>query len=203
MLHPPSLSDSAKAIPYIQEGRIVALPTGTSYGLAADALQGNALQRLRNLKKRPQDKVFTVFLRLEILSAYFITTPAEDMLIHRLTGKPVTILLRPTKALEHIAHNGLVGLRLIDHPLMQQLADLANVPLTATSANLAGQPPCHTPDCIRQAFPWQIEDATYDLSLAAILDAGELPPSSSSTILKQDADSLKVIRPGAFDPSSL
>lgn len=189
-----------KATDYIRQGRIVAVPTGTAYALAADALQGHALQRLRILKKRPQEKTFTVFLRDDLLHRYFEISEDEQKLWEKYQGQPLTLLLEPKESIQHLAQAGRIGLRMIDHPLMQALADATQVPLTATSANISGEPPCYSLDCILKNFPATSEpfNTTYNLSLAAILDSGELPQNPPTTILKFENGEMKIIRQGSL-----
>ncbi len=188
--------DPRLAAQFITEGRIVAFPTGTAYGLAADALQGHALQRLRNLKDRPNDKTFTVFIAPTLLDQFFIATALEKRVLEKFSGKALTLLLTPRPSLAHVAQEERVGLRLIDHPLMAALAEATAVPLTATSANRSGQLPCYSPASIQEQFPGKLDETTYDLSLAAILDAGELPPQQPSTIARLDNHNVVIIRQG-------
>ena len=186
------------AVRVIREGRVVAFPTGTSYGLAVDTQQGFALQRLRNLKKRPEEKSFTVFMKESLWQEYLELAPGEKEALAKYAGKALTLLVKPKMLLEHLAQEGLVGLRVIDHPLMQELADAVSVPLTATSANVAGQEPCYATDCILKSFPGRIDETTYDLSLGCILDGGALSKSEPSTIAKLVDGKIEVIRQGAL-----
>jgi L-threonylcarbamoyladenylate synthase len=181
----PLLTNSIKkSVNFLRSGRLVAFPTGTSYGLAADVLQGHALQRLRNLKARPQDKSFTIFLSEELWEEFLDLTTQELDYLAQHRAQPLTLLVKPQAFLAHLAHEGRVGLRLIDHPLMQRLAAAYRSPLTATSANPSGQPACFDPECITKYFPGQLADNTYDLSLAAILTAGSLPEKPPSRLVK-------------------
>lgn len=184
MTYAQTTQDIKAAVRAIKQGRIVAFPTNTAYGLAADALQGHALQRLRNLKQRPADKTFSVFIKDDLWDKFLNLTGQEKKYLSQNKNQPLTLLIQPKPPLAHLSQNGLIGLRVIDHPLMQELADAVEVPLTATSANISGQEACYTPACIERAFPGQIDETTYDLSLACILDAGQLPQKPPSTIVK-------------------
>lgn len=208
-----NVTDAAR---YLTEGRIVAFPTGTSYGLAADATQGWALQRLRNLKQRPAEKTFTVFMREELWDHFLILTGAERRLLKKMANQPLTLLVQPAGNLDHLAQDGLIGLRVIDHPLMQQLADATEVPLTATSANRTAESPCFCPADIERAFTNPLPDqylsetnprgasgTTYDLSLAAILDGGVLPSNPPTTIAKVDSGAISIVREGALSLNDL
>lgn len=191
----------AEAAKFIKEGRIVAVPTGTAYALACDALQGHALQRLRLLKQRLQEKTFTVFISQQSMYPYINILIHEQTLWEKYKAKPLTLLVKPKEPLKHLSQDGKVGLRMIDHPLMQALADVAQVPLTATSANVAGHPPAYSPDDILKQFKsLQDDGTTYDLSLAAILDGGQLPQNPPTTIARLDGDKITIIRQGALQP---
>lgn len=196
-MKPLRIYTSKPAIELLCLGRIVAFPTGTAYGLATDALQGFALQRLRNLKARPTEKSFTVFLKETLWHEFFNLTPAEKKLLQANQNQPLTLLVQPKSSLEHLARDGRVGLRVIDHPLMQALADEFNGPLTATSANKSAAAPCYSPNAIEKTFPWLIDEHnTYDLSLAAIISAGILPPNPPTTIARLAGDKITIVRAG-------
>lgn len=193
-----STQDIRKVIDVLHTGRVAAFPTGTSYGLAADALQGHALQRLRNLKERPEEKTFTVFLDESKWDQFFHLTLAEKDFLAAHANSPLTLLVKPRPALEHLALEGRVGLRVIDHPTMRELAQGYLSPLTATSANVSGHDSSFSPERIRQEFPGRVDETTYDLSLALILDVGELPPSKPSTIVRLEGKEATTVRPGAW-----
>lgn len=203
MVYTQSTQGLPLAVRAISQGRVVAFPTGTAYGLAVDALQGHALQRLRNLKQRPQEKTFSVFVNETLWEKFLQLTAEENALLRRLSGQPLTLLVKPKPPLTHLSQHGLVGLRVIDHPLMRGLAAAVRAPLTATSANVSGQDPCFTPACLRRQFPGKIDATTYDLSLAVILDAGELPKSPPSTIAKLVNGQVAILREGAISASAI
>lgn len=200
----PRINTSKPAVEPLRQGRIVAFPTSTAYGLAADARQGFALQRLRNLKNRPTEESFTVFLKETRWDEFFDLTPQERKLLQTNQNQPLTLLVRPKPSLEHLAQDNRVGLRIIDHPLMQELADEFAGPLTATSANKSGEPPNYSPDEIEKAFPYLIDNYnTYDLSLAAIIDAGPLPPNPPTTIARLDGEKITIVRQGRLTAADL
>lgn len=201
--HPERTKDIARAVYFLQQGRVVAFPTGTSYGLAVDTLQGWALQRLRRLKQRPQEQTFTVFMSPTRWSQYLHLEEAEQKILTALIGQPLTLLVRPQAPLAHVAHESRIGVRQIDHPLMQELADAWPTPLTATSANRTGRPPCFTPDSIIKELASTVDEAVYDLSLAAILDAGELPSRSATTIARLENGHIKIVRAGSLTANDI
>lgn len=208
--------DVGRAARTTQTGRVVAFPSGTSYGLAVDALQGHALQRLRNMKGRPPEKAFTIFLDEPLWDMFLRLTAVERMVLQRLRQQPLTLLVRPRPALAHLARADLVGLRVIDHPLMQGLAEAAAVPLTATSANISGEESCYSPADVRAKFPGRLDPndtrygdiaragpTTYDLSLGYILDGGELSRQASTTVAKIVGSAVEIARAGALSAEDI
>ena len=90
---------------------------------------------------------------------------------------------------------------MIDHPLMKELSERIDIPLTATSANISGQLPAYSPEEILRQFPGvQADGTTYNLSLAAILDGGELPQNPPTTIAKIEDGQIEIIRAGSLQP---
>jgi L-threonylcarbamoyladenylate synthase len=201
----PVTTDIAYAADIIRQGRVVAFPTGTAYGLAVDALQGFALQRLRNLKQRPEEKSFTVCIRPDLWDDFVQLSNVERQLMQALHGKSITMLVTAQKPLHHLAQAGRIGLRLVDHPLMQQFVESVSVPITATSANLSGQPSCFSPQAIETAFPLVADGTTYTLSLGAILDGGTLPERAASTIMcvNRDGATAEIVRVGVVSANEL
>ncbi len=197
--------DAAAAARAVRQGRVAAFPTGTCYGLAVDARQGHALQRLRNLKQRPAEKTFTVFMKEALWQEFLSLAEREKQTLLKLNNQPLTVLVKPSPAWSHLSRDGLIGLRIIDHPLMRSLAEIVGVPLTATSANPAGLPPAFTPDQIIEYFPGKLDETTYDLSLAAILDAGTLPASKPSTVIRFTGVNcdFKIIRAGQLQADKI
>jgi len=193
-------TDISYAVQTILEGRIVAFPTGTSYGLAVNALSGHAIQRLRNLKKRPKEKTFTIFMKEALWDEYLALTDEERNILHRFSHTALTLLVRPKTPIEHIAQDGRIGLRVIDNEIMQQLADRTNLPLTATSANISGEDAIYNPEQIGAAFPAK-DGTTYDLSLGCILDGGNLQPGNMSTITRFEDGAFTIIRQGSLQLS--
>lgn len=201
---------------YLIQGRLVAFPTGTSYGLAADALQGWALQRLRNLKQRPPSQAFSIMLDPTLWPIYLKLTDQEQHLMHVMQGQPLTIVVNPQPTLSHNTIDGQVAVRLIDHPLMAELARIVAVPLTATSANRHSQPPATSPKEIMSVFSNPLPDdqleeedprgssnTTYDLSLAAILDGGQIKKQPPTTIVRLAGKSINILRAGTITREEL
>lgn len=207
----PITNDVAKAAQIIESGRLVAFPTGTSYGLAADALQGHALQRLRNVKARPNDKSFTVAVKASLRDTFFEISDAERAFLEAHKNSALTLLLKPKESLKHLVQDGRVGLRVVDHPVFQMFVDALEVPITATSANVSGRPACYDTVCVKEYFPGLLDPndtrhgdiasaghTTYDLSVGCVLDGGTLEPGRESTIVRLDNGVPIIIRQGSL-----
>lgn len=194
-----------EAVEIVRQGRIVAFPTGTAYGLAVSAVQGFALQRLRNLKKRPEEKTFTICLKPSAWDEYLLLSYAERSLLEGLIGQSLTVLVRGKPRLEHLLQDGRIGLRVTDHPLMAGFVEAVGVPITATSANMSGKPPCFSPEMIQRCFPGLRDETTYDLSLGGIIDGGRLPECAPSTMIRLEPSNkeVEIVRQGACDSPTL
>lgn len=168
-------------------GQVVAVPTDTVYGLAADPTRPGATAALFALKGRPRG------LSLPVLVADVAQAEAVGVLgplARRLVGMwpgPLTVVVarRPGLDWDLGDDEGTVGLRQPAHPLM--LALLARVgPLATTSANHHGQPPLTDPASVAAAFP--------DL---AVLDGG-VCEGLPSTVADATGDRPRRLRDGAM-----
>lgn len=209
-------TDIAEAARIIAAGRVVGVPTGTSYALAVDALQGHALQRVRNLKKRPTEKTFTVCLIPALWEKYLRLTAKEEALLKTAHQEavPLTLLVQPQESLMHLSRDGRIGVRVLDHPVVLHLAEVAGVPLTATSANISGSSDSYTAHRVLETFPGLVDPTqpnisragptTHDLSLGCVLDGGQLPPTLPSTVaFLNEKGQPTVVRQGTLSAADL
>ncbi|MGD0249306.1 MAG: L-threonylcarbamoyladenylate synthase, partial [Thermoplasmata archaeon] len=122
-----------------------------------------AVGRLEAAKGRPSGQPISVAVSSvpEVEALAELSGPARRFLRGHLPG-PYTVLVRPsplarrTLAPRVFAENGTVGLRVPDHPVARELARRAG-PLTATSANFHGAPPCRTVPEARRVFADRVE----------------------------------------------
>jgi L-threonylcarbamoyladenylate synthase len=180
-----------KAVTIISEGGIVAFPTESFYGLGVDAINPHAIKRLFGVKKRDPDLPILILISsLKELCKYAnsIPTGAKRM------GKKfwpggLTMIFQSSPVLpsELTAGKGKVGIRISSHPVASALSRAINVPITGTSANISGMPPCTMADQVAECFG-------DDLDL--ILDGGETKGKSPSTLLDVTIDPPLIIREG-------
>jgi L-threonylcarbamoyladenylate synthase len=157
---------------------VVAIPTDTVYGLAADPFQPQAVERIFRLKGRPESKPMLLLVdsrrQVEMLVARL--PPAFERVTVRYWPGPLTIVLPAGPAVPHwiTAGTGTVAVRLPGSAMTREIIRAARVPLTGTSANRSGHPPARSAVQVQQAFPAE---------LSLIVDGGPARCSAVSTLL--------------------
>ena len=130
-----------------RQSLIVAYPTDTSFGLGVRADDASTLQALYELKQRPTSKYTSLMVRDWTMLAQFAEIPSQ-LSRDFFTAKPRTVILKPTQALPRSVfwpESG-VGFRVATLP---EVAAAIDYPVTATSANLSGQPNIYDPQQIK------------------------------------------------------
>jgi L-threonylcarbamoyladenylate synthase len=181
----------ATAVAALGRGEIVAYPTETSYGLAVDAADEAALARLFDLKGRGAEKAFSVIVadRAMAQSLCVPMEPAADALIAAHWPGPLTLALPARAGLPGaLVLDGCVALRQSPHPVAQALVTGLGRPITATSANRAGQPAGLTAAGVRAAFPVG----------CFVLDGGPTPGGPASTLARVRDGVVEVLRRGVI-----
>jgi L-threonylcarbamoyladenylate synthase len=181
----------------LRSGQIVAIPTDTVYGLAADPFQPAAVERLFRLKGRPEHKPILLLVdslrQVEMLAARL--PDAFDRIATRFWPGPVTVILPAAPCVpERItAGSGTVALRMPGSLLTRRLIAAARVPLTGTSANRSGRPPARSAGQVREQF--------HGTGLE-VLDGGPSPSDRPSTIIDLTGEP-RIVREGAVPASAL
>lgn len=175
-----SLGAISEAVNTIRRGGVVIYPTDTVYGLGADATNEEAVRRIFSIKKRPAIKPVPLLVSdLEMVERLaFLNKNIEETLLAIWPGA-VTVLLRKKFNLPESVTAGLktIGLRIPDYKITHYLVVQCGCPITATSANISGQPPSNRIEKVLSQFKniSQVPDL--------VLDAGDLKFSEPSTIL--------------------
>ena len=177
----------------IRRGELVAVPTDTFYGIAADPFNLAAIGEIYRVKGRPESRALPILVN----SVVQAVSLARDVpyTFHKLAAKfwpgPLTILVEASNhiPLKVTAHTGLVALRWPKSPVICALIDLVDGPITGTSGNISGQPACSNAVDLLE----QLGDR-----LPLILDAGETTGTLASTIVKLDEDDWAVMREGVI-----
>jgi len=177
----------------IKKGEIVALPTETAYGLAADGTNAKAVAKIVGLKGRQPNKPIALLAAdLKMVRRFFIITPTELRLVKKFWPGPLTLLLKPKyKFFKNIIGPGrLVGVRVPGDKWLRELISVYGNPLTATSANLSGQPASYSASAVKKSL--------VKRGLKYLVKGGRLPRQATSTVVKVKNNKVEVIRPGAI-----
>lgn len=188
----------SEAIRVIRKGGIVAFPTETFYGLGVRYDDTYALKNLYELKQRPAEKAMPLIIGgadVLPLVARSVNALAENIMAKFWPG-PLTILFPARENLsEYItAGTGKVAVRIPGSSFSLDLARSLQTPVTATSANISGQPPACSPGEIIEYF-----DTGIDLLVDGGMTRGGLP----STIVDISEKEISILRPGAVSSEEI
>jgi len=180
----------------LEEGRIVALPTETVYGLAARADLPDALTRLAAIKERAEERPFSWHVgSREAVEAFESHGPLVRRLVERYWPGPLTLVLRGVPpGLESVARDGWTGLRLPAQRATADLLDGLSFPVVMTSANARGESPALGAQEIARRF-----EGALDL----IVDAGPSRMEISSTVLRVGPGRFELLREGLHSLADL
>lgn len=181
----------ALAARLLQQGELVALPTETVYGIAADARNGEAVKKIFEAKGRPQDNPLIVHIcGMEMLNGIVSEVPERaKKLAAAFWPGPLTMVMPRGPEVSDVTCAGLdtVGVRMPSHPVVQQVIRTSGVAFAAPSANLSGKPsPTNAPDTL----------ADMDGRLPLILDGGESNVGVESTVVAVTGEHPMLLRPG-------
>lgn len=147
-IHPdepePELVDAV--VSSLMAGNVAALPTDTFYGLAVDPVNLRAVERIYDIKTRARHKPLSLLIS-DTSQAYQLSRELDtafDRLAERFWPGPLTIVVKAGTRLplRVTAHTGNVALRVPEAAIPRAVVEKLGVPITATSANLAGRPEC-------------------------------------------------------------
>ena len=165
----------AQAVETVRDGGLVVYPTETVYGLGANALDGEAVERVFEAKGRTRENPISVGIA-SVDAALSQTDPTEEEIafMREFLPGPATVVVAagPEVPDALTAGRSRVGIRVPDHPIARDL--LAETgPLTATSANRSGQGSARRIEAVDE----RVRDVC-----GAVIDAGELPGTESTVV---------------------
>jgi L-threonylcarbamoyladenylate synthase len=182
------MSDIDRAAEAIREGELVVYPTETVYGLGADALDAAAVERVFEAKGRSRDDPVSLGVPdVETALEYTVPTPRERRFMHEFLPGPVTVVVEREPEVPDAVTAGTdrVGVRIPDHDLALDFLERCH-PVTATSANVSGNPSVRRLDDL---------DPEIREAAAIVLDGGETPGTESTVV---DVETGEILRPGAL-----
>lgn len=188
-----SSNDIIKAVNFLKNDEVVAIPTETVYGLAANALCEKAVKKIFIAKGRPSDNPLIVHISnlnmTKFLVKNFDRIPFAKELAENFWPGPLTMILPKTDLIPKVTSGGLdtVAIRFPSHPIIQKIISEAGFPLAAPSANLSGSP-----------SPTNFEHVFNDMNgkIAAIIKYENCKFGVESTIINLCSDIPKIMRPG-------
>ena len=191
-----SIADAARII---LSGGLVAMPTETVYGLAADASNGIAVARIFEAKGRPRFNPLIVHVAdLDAARSLARFTDKAEKLAAAFWPGPLTLVLKRKvdAVISDLVTAGLptIAIRIPGHPAAQALLKSCNKPLAAPSANRSGH-----------VSPTTAEHVAADLDgrIDMILDGGPCQVGIESTVLDASGDSPALLRPGSISAEAV
>lgn len=186
-----------KSVEVLKKGGTVIYPTETCYGIAVDATNQKAVDRLYEYKGFRGQKPFSMaVIDREMAEQYVEINEMADNLYKNYLPGPVTVVSKSkggvAKGVE--SEFGSIGIRIPDHKVPVEIVKLFGKPITATSANVSYKP---VPYSIEQYLKLTPKKSLKYIDL--IIDAGKLPPNVPSTVLDTTMNSLSVLREGKLE----
>ena len=190
-------NDIEQAARIIKNGGLVAMPTETVYGLAANALDGKAVAKIFKAKGRPMDNPLIVHIS-DISQIYSLVSEFPEkakILADKFWAGPLTIILPKSKIIPDEVSAGLdtVAVRFPSNEIARKLISLS-MPLAAPSANLSGSPSPTNARHVRDDMNGRID---------AIIDGGECEVGVESTVITLATDIPRLLRPGGITVEQL
>lgn len=182
----------------LKAGQLVAIPTETVYGLAANALDNTAVRAIFKAKGRPQDNpLISHIASMDMMTQVVCEiSPAAHQLAQQFWPGPLTMILPKAEGVADAVCAGLqtASVRMPSHPVALAVIKAAGVPLAAPSANLSGSP-----------SPTTAQDVFADLKdrIPMILDGGSCDVGVESTVISLVQETPMLLRPGYITKEQL
>jgi L-threonylcarbamoyladenylate synthase len=188
----------ARAAELLRAGEVVALPTETVYGLAANAFDAHAVARIYEVKGRPAHNPIIVHVAgLELAKRCAERWPeAAEQLARAFWPGPLTLVLPRSREIPDLVTAGgpTVGIRWPSHPFIQAVIRECGFPLAAPSANPSNQ--------VSPTNAAHVNKSLGD-KIRLIVDGGQSQVGIESTVLDLSANPARVLRPGIIHGESL
>ena len=187
-----------EAVDVLRKGGCVVFPTETSYGLAADATDAQAVGRLKRIKGRGSKTLPVIVADLKMAKQYVQIQGLALDLAKRFWPGALTIVLKKKRnkeikkeISECCVRDEQIAIRVSEHPVARELSKKLGRPIVATSANRSGQPDCYSVRAVRSQYKSQKLQPDY------YLDVKALPKRKPSTLVQVQDNKLKILRQGS------
>ena len=180
---------------FLARGCVIAIPTDTFYGLAADPFNLAAVDEIYRVKGRPETRALPILVNC-VAQALLLTRERSNNFIKLAEAHwpgALTLVVDASQGLplKVTAGTGQVALRWPKSPLVEQLIDEIEAPITGTSANVSGFPSCASAEQVMKQLGNRVP---------LVLDAGDTGASLPSTIVGLHGEEWKILREGAIPP---
>ncbi|MBA5628506.1 L-threonylcarbamoyladenylate synthase [Moheibacter lacus] len=182
--------ETNEIIALLKNGGTILYPTDTTFGIGCDATNPEAIQKIFQIKNRPDSKSLIILVDTPARLQKIVDVPDLAWDIMDLSEKPVTIIYDNPKNLpkELIAEDNTIAIRLTDDLFCKKLISKINAPLVSTSANISGEPTPHSFAEISQKIKTEVDFVFPETETFS-------PKFQGSSIIKLSADGqVKVIR---------
>jgi L-threonylcarbamoyladenylate synthase len=187
---------SAHARKVLLQGGVIAFPTDTFYGLGVDPFNLDAVDRIFSIKGREKNKPLLLLInaREQLETLVRDITPAHSTLMQEFWPGPLTLLFEPRSVIPENVSAGRIGIRQPGNSMTRDLISAFGQPITAPSANLAGEAPPTTAKQVEQYLGRHLD---------LIIDGGTCPGGEPSTLVDATETPVRLIRPGAIPFSDI
>jgi protein-tyrosine phosphatase len=196
-----------RAVQAVAEGKLVALPTETVYGVAASALDERAVERLLSVKGRAPGQALTLAIRSPSEARDYAPSlsPLAERLARRCWPGPITLVVDdshpeslvkklPAAVQQHVSPRGTVGLRVPGHSMVLDVLRLMVGPLVLSSANRSGQPDSRTAEEVLRSIGPDVD---------LVLDDGPCRFGQPSTVVRVEGKLYQILRAGVVPEATL
>jgi len=178
----------------VESGGIVVYPTETSYGIGTNAVNVEAVKRLRKIRKPSGKPISIIVSDVEMMRSYGVITRQIETLVKKFMPGPLTIVTDRKKTIPDILNKKEIAFRISSHPIAAMIAKYAGVPVTAASANPEGKPPAFDTKKVMEYFDGKVD---------VVIDVGKLKKRKPSTIIDMKTKEPKLLRKGPISFSKI
>lgn len=182
-----------KAARIMKKGGVLVFPTESSYGLGVDATNEIAVKKLAPIKQQPEEKNVSVIVAdLEQAKRFGKTGEEAEKLVERFMPGPLTLVVEKKPGVPDALAERTIAFRISSNRIAREICRELGNAITATSANLHGRPSIYSGREVVKQFNNRVH---------MIIDAGELPHNSPSTIY--DVSQKKILRYGPISEQQI
>ncbi len=169
-------------------GNLVIIPTETSYGIAADATNLKAVQKLFELTEKPAKEPIPIIVSdLNLAKEHSIVNPTAEFLARNFMPGPLTLIVEKKDSISNLVSSDGIAFRISSNSFARAISSEAGVPITASKTNKEGE--------AAHYLAWKVRE-TFNGKVPLILLTGDLQEVPASTILDTRSFPPKLIREG-------